>query len=86
MEDFYKILCEKINADDADFDIELNRDHDIFKGHFPGEPITPGVCIVKTALELANIAFKNKYQIKTAKNIKFLNIISPVDNPFVSFK
>jgi 3-hydroxyacyl-[acyl-carrier-protein] dehydratase len=86
MDNFYNIISRNVNGDDVEFEIELNKFHDIFKGHFPEEPITPGVCVVKIALELASIAFCKKFQIKSAKNIKFLNIISPLENPVVCFR
>ena len=27
--------------------IELNPAHDVFKGHFPNNPVTPGVCMLQ---------------------------------------
>ena len=32
--------------------ITLNKDHDIFNGHFPGNPVTPGVCMMQIVKEL----------------------------------
>ena len=34
------------------YTIRLNPEHFIYKAHFPGEPITPGVCIMQIAIEL----------------------------------
>ena len=31
------------------YDIRLHPDHTIYKAHFPGEPITPGVCVIQIA-------------------------------------
>jgi 3-hydroxyacyl-[acyl-carrier-protein] dehydratase len=57
--------------------IRLNPEHPIFKGHFPGSPITPGVCVVQIAIDLFSHLFKQKYYLHKAKNIKFLNLIKP---------
>ena len=32
--------------------IRLNPDHEIYRAHFPGNPITPGVCIVQIISEV----------------------------------
>lgn len=32
------------------FEIEVERDHPVFAGHFPGEPIVPGVLLLDWAL------------------------------------
>ena len=32
--------------------IKLNKDHDIYNGHFPNNPITPGVIIIQIIKEI----------------------------------
>jgi 3-hydroxyacyl-[acyl-carrier-protein] dehydratase len=32
--------------------VKLNQNHEIFSGHFPGNPILPGVCSLQIAKEL----------------------------------
>ena len=49
----------------------------IYKAHFPGEPITPGVCIMQIAKELLEEAVSQQLTLSCVKNIKFLRIISP---------
>jgi len=34
------------------YDVQLDASHFIYQAHFPGEPITPGVCIIQIAKEL----------------------------------
>ena len=62
-----------------EFDLKLNPEHFIYKAHFPGEPITPGVCIMQIAVELFRIALNTPVELTCVKNIKFLRIISPND-------
>ena len=47
------ILYELIRADELGTTVRLLPESDVYRGHFPGYPITPGVCIVQIALELA---------------------------------
>lgn len=67
------------------FDIVLNAEHTIFRAHFPGEPVTPGVCILQMAKELLEEELHGCYEIQSVKNVKFLAVISPVETPMVTF-
>ena len=64
-------------GDGVSFTIRLNPDHIIYKAHFPGEPITPGVCILQTGVELLSEAVGCTLEISSVKNVKFLNILHP---------
>ena len=46
------ILYEIVSSDAAGATIRLLPDSPVYQGHFPGYPITPGVCLVEIALEL----------------------------------
>jgi 3-hydroxyacyl-[acyl-carrier-protein] dehydratase len=63
----------------------LNPLHDIYKAHFPGNPITPGVCLLQIALELLNAKFKRNLRMTEAKNIKYLKIINPLENQRIDY-
>lgn len=61
--------------------ITLNKDHDIFEGHFPGNPVTPGVCMMQIVKELTEEFTGSKLFLKSASNVKFMAIINPIENP-----
>jgi 3-hydroxyacyl-[acyl-carrier-protein] dehydratase len=65
--------------------ILLNRDHRIFEGHFPGNPILPGVCTVQIASEIIGKAMGKELMLTHAGNIKYLGFINPVLMPKVQF-
>ena len=60
--------------------IELNEHHDIFKGHFPGNPVMPGVCFVQIIKDILSKCIGENIVLKSASNIKFLEIVNPVLN------
>ena len=62
-------------------DIRLNADHLIYRAHFPGQPITPGVCIIKIILELAERFLTTPLRLQQVKNLKFIQPLSPVRHP-----
>lgn len=61
--------------------IKLNPDHEIFKGHFPGNPVTPGVCMMQIVKDLTEEFTGSKLFLKTASNVKFMAIINPFETP-----
>ena len=67
------------------YGIVLEEKSFIYKAHFPDDPITPGVCIIQIAKELLEDYAQKRYTIKTIKNVKFLNVISPVTTPHVTY-
>lgn len=61
--------------------IHLNKAHDIFKGHFPGNPVMPGVCMIQIIKELTEEATAKNLFLSVSSNIKFMAIINPEKNP-----
>lgn len=60
--------------------INLNPAHDIFKGHFPGNPVVPGVCTMQIIKEVLESYLRKKLRLVKADNIKFLSFIDPNQN------
>lgn len=80
--DFYTLQShEKAENGSITANIILNKDHDIFKGHFPGNPVTPGVCMMQIVKELTEEFTGSKLFLKSASNVKFMAIINPVETP-----
>ncbi|MDR0940588.1 MAG: hypothetical protein LBM68_00005, partial [Bacteroidales bacterium] len=69
----------------ADYRVQFNAEHCIYKAHFPNNPITPGVCLVQIARELFNFCNGTDLRITTLKNIKFTAPINPLEFPEVDF-
>jgi 3-hydroxyacyl-[acyl-carrier-protein] dehydratase len=65
--------------------IELNPAHEIFHGHFPGNPILPGVCMVQILKELLINYSGSKLILKKAGSIKYLSFIDPQVNNIIHF-
>ncbi|QSB27276.1 3-hydroxyacyl-ACP dehydratase [Flavobacterium circumlabens] len=82
LKDFYKVLSEE-ETGDAKYNIRIlvNANHDVFKGHFPGNPIMPGVCMIQIIKELTESITKSTLMIQTLTNVKFMALINPETNP-----
>ena len=57
--------------------VKLNASHAIFKGHFPGEPVLPGVCMTQMVKDLLEFHIGKQARLVKALDIKFLSIITP---------
>ena len=91
------ILYETIAVDTAGATVRLLPESPVYRGHFPGYPITPGVCLVEIALELIaemagqaghddrKVGHDGKVRLVGAKNIKFTSPIIPAEGMELRF-
>ena len=79
MVNFYDIL--RVERGDSQFSafVRLNKDHEIYRGHFPGSPVVPGVCMIRMVHELLQELKSRKLRLSSADNIKFLAVINPFE-------
>jgi len=78
LKDFYKVLSEEKTGDSKYVvTILVNEKHEVFKGHFPGNPIMPGVCMIQIIKELTEKITQNTLMIQTLTNVKFMALINP---------
>lgn len=63
--------------------IILVADHAIFNGHFPGQPVLPGVCMMEMVSEVMGVYLKSSFRISGGPLIKFLRMIDPRMNPSI---
>ena len=85
LDSLYSVTNEVVTDVDHSYTIKLNAEHFIYAAHFPGEPITPGVCIMQIAHELLELHLGKQLDIDTVKNVKFLRIITPTETPVVCY-
>lgn len=82
LKDFYKILSlEKTDTQKYLAIILINEKHDVFKGHFPGNPIMPGVCMMQIIKELTEQITQFPLILQTLSNVKFMALINPDKTP-----
>ena len=81
----YTIADKRMEGSGIFYQILLDKNHFIYKAHFPNVPITPGVCIIQIAKELLEDYLHEEYEISYIKNIKFLSVLSPLSTPSVAY-
>lgn len=80
----YQIQNVEINEGAIAAIIDLDPLHEIYSGHFPGNPITPGVVQLEIVKEVLSAHFNDSFLLKTVKNSKYLAVLNPVDNSTVT--
>lgn len=76
-DNLYTIISQREADGRPAFHVRINPEWPIYKAHFPGHPITPGVCIVQMVQELLQGFLHRELCLDKAKNVKYLAIISP---------
>lgn len=74
----YKITSVSALGDESvSFEVQINSDCEIFKGHFPGQPVLPGVCTLEIIKDcVANIR-GNKVILSGISQCKFTGMVDP---------
>ena len=81
-------ITQSITETESGFEVVVrcNPEHPVYKAHFPGNPITPGACLLKTAAEVLQQKTGRALYLKSSKNIKYLNILIPAEGKEVRFE
>ena len=70
-------LYTVVHHEDTHYTIRMNPDSVIYAAHFPGHPVTPGVCIVQIVQELAADALRQPLDISEMQSVKFISVLTP---------
>lgn len=81
MEDFYTIQNQASDGTAYAFNLSLNGSHPIFNGHFPGNPIVPGVCSIMMIRQCYESIVGKPMRILNMNQCKFLQAITPKQSP-----
>lgn len=77
----YKVLSFENENGELSAQLLLDTSHEIFKGHFPQQPVLPGVCMMQMVKELMEDAVEKKLFLNDVAQTKFLSMVDPVKTP-----
>lgn len=75
--DFCAVTDLQAAADRWTAQLHWNAGHAVFAGHFPGQPVVPGVCMIQVVQEVMEAALGRRLQLVSSGSIKFLQFIDP---------
>jgi 3-hydroxyacyl-[acyl-carrier-protein] dehydratase len=82
---FYTLLrSEQVSGTQSVHHAALRPDSPIYNGHFPGKPVTPGVCEIELTKELAILQTGRKLLLSTINLCRFKAVASPAVCPEVT--
>ena len=61
----------------------IHSNHKIFEGHFPNQPVLPGVCMMQMIKEILETVIGKETNLVQAADMKFLAVINPVENNLI---
>jgi 3-hydroxyacyl-[acyl-carrier-protein] dehydratase len=61
--------------------VKVNAEHAIFKGHFPQQPIVPGVCMMQLIKEILENGTHETLMLTSADYLKFMTMWTPDQHP-----
>jgi 3-hydroxyacyl-[acyl-carrier-protein] dehydratase len=82
--DFFTFETVTYNESEIVASVVLNPQHEIYNGHFPGNPVVPGVCQVEVVKRVFNAVIGGQWSIADAKEIKFLAMIIPSEMQYIT--
>lgn len=80
---FFRINKSEISGFEIKAELVLNASHKIFEGHFPGQPVVPGVCMMQMVKEILEQAIGEKTKLIQASEMKFLAVINPQETNMI---
>lgn len=75
--DFYAIEEFSTSENKVQALIRLNPEHEVYKGHFPGQPVLPGVIQLQIVKEIMEKAVIQKLLLSEMVFAKYLKMITP---------
>jgi 3-hydroxyacyl-[acyl-carrier-protein] dehydratase len=74
---YYSVIQFEASAESIQAAVQFNPLHAIFEGHFPQQPVVPGVCMIAIVKSLSEQALQQSLRLIQGHQIKFLQPIIP---------
>lgn len=81
---FYKVTKEEKNDTGATYTVAILPDCNVYDGHFPGNPVCPGVCNMELILECAMMLTGRQLHYSAIKQCRLTAIATPEVSPEVT--
>jgi 3-hydroxyacyl-[acyl-carrier-protein] dehydratase len=78
LNDFFSYSIKLNEVGHIEAILSIDHNHDIFKGHFPGNPVTPGVTQLEMVRKVLSKCIQQNLMLIAAKDLKFITPILPL--------
>ena len=83
LNDFFTINDKVTSETEIWAALTINANHKIFEGHFPNQPVVPGVCMMQMVKEIVEQILGKETNLVKATDMKFLAVINPQVNNLI---
>ena len=83
LNDFFTINDTVKSETEIWAELLINSNHKIFEGHFPNQPVVPGVCMMQMVKEILELVVGKETNLMQAADMKFLAVINPQENNLI---
>jgi 3-hydroxyacyl-[acyl-carrier-protein] dehydratase len=83
LNDFFTINDTVTSETEIWAELLINSNHKIFEGHFPNQPVVPGVCMMQMMKEILESIIGKETNLTQAADMKFLAVINPLENNLI---
>ena len=64
--------------------LDINKYCNILNGHFPGQPVIPGACMLQIVKEVLENVLTTSFRLEKAEHLKFIVMIDPLNIHFIT--
>ena len=79
--DYYTIEGTATHEGAHLYHIRLNPECQVYQGHFPGEPVSPGVCNIQMLKELAEQTIGRRLFMSNLNLCRLTTLVTPQEHP-----
>ena len=78
---YFTIASHRQQEDGHYFDLRLIADCEVYQGHFPGRPVSPGVCSLQMIKECAEQVVGRPLMLPLVNQCRYTALLTPQDCP-----
>lgn len=85
LNNFFTYEIHDLNSPSIKALVTIDPQHEIFKGHFPGQPVTPGVVLIEILRQIVSSRMKKELMLSAAREIKYLTPVLPSETTKIEY-
>lgn len=76
-QDYYETMIARLNGPTGMFVVRLKSDCAVYRGHFPGQPVCPGVYNIQLVRECAERVARRSLRIHSIQRCRLTALLTP---------
>jgi 3-hydroxyacyl-[acyl-carrier-protein] dehydratase len=86
LNDFFTYEIKQQDQDTIVAKVTIDANHSLYKGHFPDQPVTPGVVLIEILRQIISGCLNSNMMLTGAKEIKYLTPVLPTETTIIEYQ